>query len=401
MSEVVAMLANLQKVKIIAGKSKVDYSDFLPFDNIILDFISDLSVLILKNKKLRIYPDLITFGFWCRKSNIINLKKKFFKNEIKKNIGLIFHIPPTNVPISLGYSFVFGLLSGNSNIIRVPRPNLENINEFLKIVIKLMELKKYSKIKRNNTFIEYKNSLEISSKISSLVDGRIIWGGNQTSKIFKEMKTKVSCKDIFFFDKFSFSLIDLKKFKSLNSYETKKLIENFYNDTFVMDQNACSSPHLVLWKNFKLSDTKLFWNKLDKYVNKKYLFKKENKIYKYYRINEILLKSNNILSLINYKNIKIFNLKDLNNNLTDLRGYGGIFFQYKFNNFKNISKIFDRKFQTMTYFGINKQKLKYLLNSTHLNGIDRVVPVGNAINFNNKWDGYEILNELTRIVDFN
>ena len=101
-----------------------------------------------------------------------------------------------------------------------------------------MQLKKYSKIKRNNTFIEYKNSLEISSKISSLVDGRIIWGGNQTSKIFKEMKTKVSCKDIFFFDKFSFSLIDLKKFKSLNSYETKKLIENFYNDTFIMDQNA-------------------------------------------------------------------------------------------------------------------------------------------------------------------
>ena len=91
----------------------------------------------------------------------------------------------------------------------------------------------------------------------------------------------------------------------------------------------------------------------------------------------------------------------MNNNLTDLRGYGGIFFQYKFNNFKNISKIFDRKFQTMTYFGINKQKLKYLLNSTHLNGIDRVVPIGNAINFNNKWDGYEILNELTRIVDFN
>ena len=42
-----------------------------------------------------------------------------------------------------------------------------------------------------------------------------------------------------------------------------------------MDQNACSSPHLVLWKNFKLSDTKLFWNKLDKYVNKKYLLKRK------------------------------------------------------------------------------------------------------------------------------
>ena len=356
------MLANLKKVKIIAGNSKVNYSDLSPFDNIILNFISDLSILILKNKKLRIYPDLITFGFWCRKSNIINLKKKFLNDEIKKNIGLIFHVPPTNVPISLGYSFVFGLLSGNSNIIRVPRPKLENIKEFLKIIIKLMKLRKYSKIKKNNTFIEYKNNFEISEKISRLVDGRIIWGGNKTSKIFKEMKTKVSCKDIFFFDKFSFSLIDLKKFKSLNSYETEKLIENFYNDTFVMDQNACSSPHLVLWKNYKLSDTKLFWKKLDKYVDHKYIFKRENKIYKYYRINEILVKSNNILSFINYKNLKIFNLKDLDNNLTDLRGYGGIFFQHKFKNFKSISKILNRKFQTMTYFGINKKNLKYSLN---------------------------------------
>ena len=78
--------------------------------------------------------------------------------------------------------------------------------------------------------------------------------------------------------------------------------------------------------------------KLDKYVDHKYVFKRENKIYKYYRINEILVKSNNILSFINYKNLKIFNLKDLDNNLTDLRGYGGIFFNINL----KISKVFQK-----------------------------------------------------------
>ena len=41
----------------------------------------------------------------------------------------------------------------------------------------------------------------------------------------------------------SLVLIRLKKLSQLEFKITKK----FYNDTYLVDQNACSSPHLILW----------------------------------------------------------------------------------------------------------------------------------------------------------
>ena len=33
---------------------------------------------------------------------------------------MIFHITPSNIPTNFAYSFIFGLLTGNSNIVKVP-----------------------------------------------------------------------------------------------------------------------------------------------------------------------------------------------------------------------------------------------------------------------------------------
>ena len=41
-------------------------------------------------------------------------------NELRLGVGLAFHITPSNMPTNFAYSLLFGLLSGNSNIIKVP-----------------------------------------------------------------------------------------------------------------------------------------------------------------------------------------------------------------------------------------------------------------------------------------
>ena len=49
----------------------------------------------------------------------------------------------------------------------------------------------------------------------------------------------------------------------LNDYNFQKLIRNFYNDTYLVDQNACTSPHLILWiGKSNLIAKKKFWNAL-------------------------------------------------------------------------------------------------------------------------------------------
>jgi hypothetical protein len=43
------------------------------------------------------------------------------------------------------------------------------------------------------------------------------------------------------------SIINSKIFDKISKKKLSSLIKNFYNDTYLVDQNACSSPHLILW----------------------------------------------------------------------------------------------------------------------------------------------------------
>ena len=88
-----------------------------PYNDLIIEFIDELSST-LNDKTTRIYPDIMAFAFWCRKSNIYRLKNDYDDpSKTRLGIGLIFHISPSNVPLNFAFSFIFGLLSGNSNIV--------------------------------------------------------------------------------------------------------------------------------------------------------------------------------------------------------------------------------------------------------------------------------------------
>jgi len=53
----------------------------------------------------------------------------------------------------------------------------------------------------------------------------------------------------------------------------------------------------------------------------------------------------------------------------------------------------------MTYFGISKEYLKKFIINNKVKGIDRIVPIGQALNISLNWDGYDINKILTRIID--
>ncbi|MCM1234259.1 MAG: acyl-CoA reductase, partial [Ruminococcus flavefaciens] len=58
--------------------------------------------------------------------------------------------------------------------------------------------------------------------------------------------------------------------------------------------------------------------------------------------------------------------------------------------------VVDEKFQTLLYFGIEKKELIEMIVKNHLTGIDRVVPIGNALDIDVIWDGYDIIAVLSR-----
>ena len=61
--------------------------------------------------------------------------------------------------------------------------------------------------------------------------------------------------------------------------------------------------------------------------------------------------------------------------------------------------IITEKHQTLAYFGFKKEFFNSLFLKKQINGVDRIVPIGRSMEMNYLWDGYNLLNSLTRIVD--
>ncbi len=120
---------------------KIKISNDIVFSNIAIDFLSEVSDTILK-KKPRLETDIISFGFWCRKKNILNFKKIYGdKVNYLYGRGFGFHVAPSNVPTAFAFSFAFGILSGNSNIIRISS-NQNDISDKLTKIFKTILKKK-------------------------------------------------------------------------------------------------------------------------------------------------------------------------------------------------------------------------------------------------------------------
>ena len=56
------------------------------------------------------------------------------------------------------------------------------------------------------------------------------------------------------------------------------------------------------------------------------------------------------------------------------------------------------KFQTITQFGIDAAELRRQVVANGLRGIDRIVPIGQAMNIGVVWDGCDLVRSLSRII---
>ena len=162
-----------------------------PYNDLIIEFIDELSSTLRNDKTTRIYPDIMAFAFWCRKSNIYRLKNDYDESsKTRLGIGLIFHISPSNVPLNFAFSFIFGLLSGNSNIVRLPSKMFPQVYILCSVISRLLQNKKYKLVKDSTAFISYERDDRITGLISEQADGRVIWGGDETVKNLKAYQQK-------------------------------------------------------------------------------------------------------------------------------------------------------------------------------------------------------------------
>ena len=119
----------------------------------------------------------------------------------------------------------------------------------------------------------------------------------------------------------------------------------------------------------------------------------------YTKLIENILDRNDIKNILTKtNNIYILDYKDDKKVIEDIRGNNGIFYQLNLKNLSELSKYITKKCQTMTYFGFNKNELQNFVLSNNLEGLDRIVPIGKALDIDFNWDGYDLIKTLSRVI---
>ena len=173
----------------------------------------------------------------------------------------------------------------------------------------------------------------------------------------------------------------------------------FFNDTYLMDQQGCSSPQAIVWLGKNNLYKKKFWNILSSIVTKKY----DNDISitnkKMAAISSAAINSK-IDFKTNFQNFKLIklNIKNPSMEIEKIQCHFGTFVEIEIKKLDEIKKIITKKFQTITCYGIDNNDLRKVIDNSGLTGIDRIVPIGRAFDMGPIWDGYDIIYSLSRIV---
>lgn len=384
----------------IEWESYIQQKPDIPFADNIIEFLNALSSAILKDRTCRLYPDVITFAFFCRKANIMSLKEKYSStDDLRLGRGILFHIAPSNVPINFGYSLVAGLLAGNNNIVRVSSKQFPQVDLVIKHLQELMDCGQHDEVVKRIVLIRYDRNSDASAFFSSICNIRVIWGGDATIQTIRQNAIPARSFDVCFADRYSIAAINPDAIISASDADIKKLAESFYNDTYLFDQNACSAPHTIFWMNSEsLKEAKeRFWTAVHDYTSPKYELQavmSVDKLTAFYRqATSMDIKKEDMPDNVVVRT----ELSELPKDIEDFRCACGYFSEYTINSLDEIAPIITTKYQSLGYYGFERDSLVEFVKYNRLQGLDRIVPIGETTAFSLTWDGYNLIEMFSRI----
>ena len=362
-----------------------------PFDDGVISFLNDLSAVLRTN---RAYSDVATFGFWCRKAALLKEKAKYDDVDERFGKGIVFHSTPSNVPVNFAFSFAAGLLAGNANIVRLPGKPFEQVTVISNAIKQLLETK-HQNIAPYIVFVKFPPVKEITDAFSALCNVRVIWGGDMTVAELRQSKIPARTTEITFADRHSIAVIDADAYLEAERKDT--IIQNFYNDTYFSDQNACTAPRIIFWQGEKKAEAKAdFWNRVHEKTVKEYTLAPV----------QAVGKLNAMYSVASQKKVHVeksvdmfitrLDVDKIDKDLMNYKYNSGFYFEKDIENLKEIVDVCNVRCQTLTYFGVKEEDFRTFLEDARPIGIDRIVPMGKSMDFALVWDGYDLIRQMSR-----
>lgn len=372
------------------------YAPFAPED---FAYCQALSEALLRDPQSRDYPDLIALGFWLRQANLIPLLAPYqHQNFFRQPLGLIFHSAPANVDSLFVYSGILSLLCGNKNVIRLSSRSGGSTAVLIEKIRSLAE-----RFPGQNARFQLIQCRYDSPQLIALVaevDGRVLWGSDEAIQAQRKLVMPAHARELCFGHKFSLCLFGADALLDADEAQFQQLLQLFYRDQLTFSQQGCSSAKAVLWLGDPAKVAKAqqrFWPAFTELVAQKQPLNASEQYQALANAQQLVMMSDSQLLLTQQHTISRLAVRQLEPMFTQQHQGCGLFLELALAELQQLNPMLTQAHQTLTVWGVEPSVLKNWLATVHT-GLDRVMPVGQALSFSPDWDGVNLIEQLSRKV---
>jgi hypothetical protein len=365
----------------------------------VLDFLESLSKQLLSKEVAQLHPELVPLGFFLRRSETTRMKLNTAgseKNTVLVPKGMVFHVPPANVDTIFVYSWVLSLLAGNKNVVRVSE---RSGPAAIALIAKIQNLfaTDFQDLSNTQFFVGIPRGDELFKFLSANCDLRVLWGGDRSIDELRRYPLEPRATDLTFPDRSSFSCLDSHSVNLLDESDLANLAMKFVNDAWWFDQAACSSPKMIYWvgdieQNRRAKQT--FFSAVSKHLENENIGGDPSmSMERLVRLTKVAMTEDCTLDF----SLNRIALASTSSNPRAWHGAGS-FIEVQLASLDDLASQIRKRDQTMTYFGFTIEQLIQLVKILRGRGVDRLVPIGQALSFSEIWDGYDLRESFTRKV---
>lgn len=366
-----------------------------PFSGAAIQFLNDVFRRLMDQPATKNNPDVATFAFWCRRASIERLRASYGDLSNRLGRGVAFHIAPSNVPVNFAYSLAIGLLSGNANVVRIPSKDFPQVGLICGAIRNSID-SACPDMRDRICLVKYGHEKAVTDELSLHCDARLIWGGDDTIRSIRGSPIPLRAVEIAFADRYSFAIVDADIYLKLDPV---KVAQDFYNDTYLTDQNACTSPQLVVWRGTAIEQAKSrFWPALHRLLTARYELQPVQAVGKWSAVCKLADEVGGKLEPSKDNLITRVKVPGLCSKLMDFKCHSGIFVEFDMREMAEILPMCTIRCQTIACLGLEPKEIADWVFCHAPRGVDRIVPVGRTMDFSLAWDGYDLIRILSRTI---